>query len=480
MNKLIHAIFALAIFVTPSLMKAQNCGALEIQLNKLVKSKDYDAAYPTLQQALTECPDKKINYYNFGEVILENKISSAVNDVEKEKYAHELVDLIEKRIQHFPEGKEAFWRGEAINYELKHGLIDKMQAYEKYKALFNSSKDVQKLSAATVLTYYTSALELMNEEKLAFEEVLKVYFQTKKVAEDNIELRSVEYGELAEKLDSIQKIDPKNDLNAGEKQTMANAQSAKDVFLQLSESMEAVLDSYTTCDNIAPMFVNSFEANKDSMEWLTSSYQALASKECFEEPIIERIEAQYVKLWKKENPQAEPSQMASSTKGTGGTIGSSYSQGAKKYKAGNYSGAIADFKKAMDEVSGTTRGDVAYYIALSYQKTGSLTNAVSWAKRAAGYKPGWGSPYQLIASAFGSSANACGSSQFEKLSTYWVAADYAKKACAVDSRSCSWSKSAVRSYEGTAPNQQMAFAAGKKKGDRVSISCLGGATTTVR
>lgn len=481
MNKfIIPLLFAVSAFLTPNEMIAQNCDSYEIKLNQAVTAKDYTTAYPILKEALAACPGEKINFYNFGETILLDKIDKTSDEALKKKYGAELVSLIDNRIKYFPDGKEVFWEGEKITYQLKLGLLDQETSYQKYKELFNASEDTQKVSASTVLSYYTTALELMNDQKLDFEEVLKVYFDTKKVVEDNIELRSIEFGVLAEKLDSIKKVNPKKDLTLGEKQTMENAQSSKDIFVAVSESMESVLEQYTTCENIAPMFEANFEQNKDSIEWLLGSYQALSSKDCFEHPIMEKIEERYAVVWRKENPQAAPTQMASSSSAGGSTIGSSYSAGAKNYKSGNYSGAITDFKKAIEEVSGTTRGDVAYYIALSYQKTGNLTNAVSWAKRAASYKPGWGAPYQLISSAFGASANACGTSQFEKLSTYWVAADYANKACAVDSRSCSWAKSAVRSYEATAPSKEMSFQAGKKAGDQVSISCLGGATTTVR
>ena len=475
MNKLTTLIIAGTTLLGAQFVSAQNCGSYEIQLNKEVTAKNYDAAYPILTKALAECPNQKINIYNFGETILLDKIEKA-SEAEKKKFAGELVNLIDQRVKNFPDEKKAFWEGEKITYQLKYGLLDKMQAYEAYKTLFGSSEDTQKLSANTVLTYYTTALELMNTQKLDFEQVLEVYFQTKKVAEDNIEMRSVEFGTLAEKLDSLQNMSPKKDLTGAEKQIMANAQSAKDVFVEVNESMEGVLAEYTTCDNIAPMFVNKFEANKDSLEWLAGSYQALASKDCFDQPIMEQLEARYAEVWKAQNPSAAPTTMA---KG-GDAPSSCYGDGARMFKSNNFSGAIEKFQCAMDEVSGTTRGDVAYYIALSYQKQGSLSNAVTWAKRAANYKPGWGAPYQLIASAFGSSANSCGSSQFEKLSTYWVAADFARKACSVDSRSCSWANSAIKSYEGTAPSQQMAFGVNKKAGDRVSVSCLGGATTTVR
>lgn len=460
-------------------IQAQNCDTYEIKLNKQVQTKNYKEAYPILKEALQNCASEKVNYYNFGEIILDELAKDATNEADKKKYAQDLIDLLDKRIQYFAEDKKAFWEGERISYMLNYNLIDKQQAYDAFTKLFNSSEDTQKVSANTVLLYYTTALELLNEDKIDFNQALDVYFKTKKVAEDNIELRSIEYGKLAEKLDSIQKINPQNQLTAAEQQIMENAQSAKNVFVDVNQSMEAILKEYTTCDNIAPMFINNFEANKDSIEWLKESYASLASNDCYDLPIMQTIEDQYKIVWKKQNPQEDIS-VASSSNNTSSTIGSDYADGARKFKAGNYSGAITSFQKAIDQVSGTTKGDVAYYIALSYQKTGSLSNAVSWAKRAASYKPGFGAPYQLIAGIFGSNANSCGSSQFEKLSAYWVAADYANKACAVDSRSCSWARKAANSYEATAPNQEMAFQNGKKKGESVSINCFGGATTRVR
>lgn len=477
MKRLIPLLFLVLSFTTPQIVNAQNCDALEINLNRAITQNNFDEAYSILNNALVNCADKKVNFYNFGETVLLNKIQNANSETEKKKFAAELVSLIENRIKYFPNGELAFWKGEKINYEYRYELIDLAEAYQKYKALFNSSEDTEKVSSSTVTNYYVSAIMLMNNEELGFEEVLDVYFKTKKVAEDNIELRSVEYGILAEKLDSIQKINPSRDLSPAEKQNMANAQAAKDVFVEVSESMEAALNQYTTCENIAPMFQAQFEENKDDLDWLGGTYQALASKECFDLALMEQLQDQYNVVWRKENPQADPTLVARST---GGTMGTSYGSGVANYKKGNFNAAITDFRKAIDEVSGTTRGDVAYYLALSYQKLGDLNSAVNWANRAASYKPGWGAPYQLISSAFGASANVCGNTQFEKLSTYWVAADFANKACSVDSRSCSWAQSAVRSYEATAPSIELAFQAGKQKGDRVTVNCLGGATTTVR
>lgn len=458
---------------------AQNCDSYEIKLNQQVQRKTFTEAYSTLKEALAKCPDKKINFYNFGETVLQELIDESTDEAKKKVYAQDLVNLIQMRMKNFPDDKKTFWEGEIINYETENELITKKEAYEKYNVLFEGIEDrddVMKVSANTVLTYYATALELMQEQEIDFEKALAVYFKTKKAAESNIELRSLEFGKLAEKLDSLQQINPKLKLSEIEQQKMKNAQAAKDNFLDVNESMEAILAQYTTCDNLAPMYINNFEANKDSLEWLKTSYAQLASLDCYDQPVMTSLKEQYEYVWKKQNPQKE----LASAPSKGSAIGSHYGAGARDFKKGKYSSAIASFKKALAETSGSKKGEIGYYIALSYQKTGSLSNAVSWAKKAASYKPGYGAPYQLIAGVFGSNANSCGSNTFQKLSAYWVAADFANKACAVDSRSCKWSRSAARSYNANGPSMEMAFQQGKKKGDRVSVSCFGGASTRVR
>lgn len=478
MKKLIPMMVAALGLVSTFQLQAQTCTQFEIKLNKEVKSKNYQGAYPLLNQALVQCPTEKINFYNFGEIILENLADEATDDATKTKYAQELVDLIDKRLANFPNEKKTFWEGEKINFQLNYGLLDKTETYNAYKSLFGKIKGGDKISTSAIRNYYVTAIELMNEQKLDFDKVLEVYLETKEVTEDNIELRSEEIGAIVEKQDSMTQLNPKFKLSKREAQTLENSQAAKTQFLEMQEQLEPILESYTTCDNLAPMFVNKFEANKDSLTWLKTSYQQLALKDCYDQPIMEQLENQYIAVWKKENPQAEPTDPPNGRKGGGGM--SSFGSAARKYKKGDYNGAIAGFKKAINEVSGSRKGDAAYYIALSYKKLGSLSNAVSWSKKAASYKKGWGAPYQLISTIFGSNANSCGTGQFQKLSAYWVAADYAKKACAVDSRSCSWGRKAAKSYEATAPSKELIFQQGKAVGQSVSVSCFGGASTRIR
>ncbi|AFL97327.1 hypothetical protein Q785_06315 [Ornithobacterium rhinotracheale ORT-UMN 88] len=477
MKKLL-SISAAVLFFGLQGVQAQNCDAYEIKLNQLVQKKGYTEAYPVLQEALEKCPGKKVNYYIFGETILDELAQNAASDAERQKYAQEIVNLLQKRIAAFPNDKPAYWRGEIINYELANNLKPKKEIYEEYKNLFNASENAEKLSTSTVLNYFTTALELLNEGELQFDEALKVYFKTKEVTEKNIELRSAEYGKLAEKLDSLQTVDPNKKLTKAEEQTMANAQAAKDSFLEIQDSMEGILSQYTTCDNIAPMYVKEFEAKKEDMDWIISSYQELASKECYDTPIMDALDKQYAYLWKLKNPQA--TETASPQAKAGAGPGSAYAEGARAFSRKDYKTAISKFQDALNDASGSKKGDIAYYIAVSYSKTGNLGNAVNWAKKAASYKPGYGAPYELIASIFGSNANSCGSSTYQKLTAYWVAADFANKACAVDSRSCGRAKKMASSYNAHGPSLEMSFQQGKKKGDRVSVSCFGGASTVVR
>lgn len=476
MKKLLSAFSAIVLLGLQG-VSAQNCDGYDIKLNQHVQRKAYAEAYPILNEALNACPKAKVNYYIYGEKILEELAQNSASEVERKKYAQELANLIQKRIDNFPSDKPMYWTGEKINYELNYGLKDKMEIYKEYKDLFAKAKEEAKLSTSTVLNYYTTALELMNEQKLTFEDALEVYFQTKAVTEKNIEIRSIEYGTLAEKLDSLQKIDSTKKLSKKEEQIMESSQAAKSSFLKIQESMEAILSQYTTCENLAPMYVNKFAEKRDSLQWVIGAYQQLASKDCYDQPIMETLEKQYTYLWRKEHPQQDISQASTHTDVN---IAGNYSKAATAFSKKQYGQAAELFQKALNEVSGTKKGDVAYYIAISYQKMGSLSNAINWAKRAASYKPGYGAPYELIAGIFGSNANSCGNNTFQKLTAYWVAADFARKACAVDSRSCGRARKAAASYEANGPTLEMAFQQGKKKGDRVSISCFGGATTSVR
>ncbi|MDO5509717.1 MAG: hypothetical protein Q4F57_03365 [Weeksellaceae bacterium] len=485
MKKLRSTLLIAGIVLGMGTMNAQNCDGLEITLNQHVQARTFSQGYPVLQQALQQCPDKKINYYNFGETILVSMIANTQNEAEKAKYARELSELIDKRLKNFPNEKKTFWQGEKINYELQYGLIDQKEALNRYDALFAVEDDdeedsAQKVSANTTLNYFVTALELLNEQKVDFDKALEVYFATRKLAEDNIDLRSEEYGVLAVKLDSLQQIDPNKKLSDRETQIMAIAQQSKDLFVTVHEQMEGILSEYTTCENVAPTFANQFEEKKNDFDWLTNSLESLAMLECFDSDLYAALDQQRTAVWRKNNPQAATTTSVAPTSSRGTVTASSYARGVTQYNSNNFSAALSSFNEALNEVSGAQRGDVSYYIALTHQKMGNNTQAINAAKRAAGFKAGWGAPYQLIASIYGSNANSCGSTTFQKLTAYWIAADYANRACSVDSRSCGWARSAAASYEANGPTAEMVFQQGLSKGARVSVTCFGGESTRVR
>ena len=68
-----------------------------------------------------------------------------------------------------------------------------------------------------------------------------------------------------------------------------------------------------------------------------------------------------------------------------------------------------------------------------------------------------GRAYLLIANLYASSANNCGSTQFEKRSIYWLALKEAKKAASVDASIKKLANRTVESYEGRAPSKTDIF-----------------------
>jgi hypothetical protein len=72
-----------------------------------------------------------------------------------------------------------------------------------------------------------------------------------------------------------------------------------------------------------------------------------------------------------------------------------------------------------------------------------------------------GKAYMLIASLYASSANSCGTTQFEKRAVYWLAAKLHAKAAAVDSGVKKTALKLAESYEGRAPSKTDIFTEGQ-------------------
>jgi len=84
----------------------------------------------------------------------------------------------------------------------------------------------------------------------------------------------------------------------------------------------------------------------------------------------------------------------------------------------------------------------------------------------------------LSAKLYATSANDCGSTQFEKRAMYWKAAEMARKAGRVDPALSGRANQTAASYSAKAPTKEMIFSSGKA-GQTITFSCWVGGSVKV-
>ena len=90
-----------------------------------------------------------------------------------------------------------------------------------------------------------------------------------------------------------------------------------------------------------------------------------------------------------------------------------------------------------------------------------------------------GSSYLLIARLYASSANSCGTSEFEKRMVYVAALNKARRAVSVDPSISSKASSYIKNYSALSPDKKLVFTANVAPGSSFKINCWIGETVKV-
>ncbi len=147
-----------------------------------------------------------------------------------------------------------------------------------------------------------------------------------------------------------------------------------------------------------------------------------------------------------------------------------YSQGNFFKKKEDLAKAIDYYKKAI-EMEGETGENIDQYqyaLASAQLSSKKYRAAFSTAKKVQGELKG--KAMLICAGAIGATANSCGDTTFDRKANNWLADDYMKKASALGEEYSS-------RYTSRAPGTEEFFEAGKKAGDRMTLSCWGESTT---
>ena len=147
-------------------------------------------------------------------------------------------------------------------------------------------------------------------------------------------------------------------------------------------------------------------------------------------------------------------------------------------KKGDNKLAIEDFNKAVElETDPDRKSNILYNIATKVRRN-SKSQARNYLRKAIEANPSNGKAYLLEASLVASSANACGSTPFEKRAIYWKAETLLYKAARVDPSISGRAKKAAASYRAKAPDKTMIFNSGMA-GKTVTFNCWVGGSVTV-
>jgi regulator of sigma D len=415
-----------------------------------VKTKNYDAAYEPWKQVYDNCPKMNWANYAYGERILKHKIKNS-SGADKDGYIQDIIELYKGGLENFP-GKTNLAKATINDILTKydHKMVDTAAVYEGLKYAF----DQDYINFKNPKALYLMFSSLVDEHKAGrkeLQEVFDVYDQvTTKIEEENNKLTA-----------TITKLLPKEEagtLTSKEKRTLKAATVNSQSFGKISGSIDTKLGNLADCENLIPLYTKNFEAKKNDVKWVKGAVGRMFAKECTDDPLfIKLFEAQLAL-----DPSAEAYMY-------GGSI---------KQKAGDSKGALADFNKAVElESDPIKKSNILYKIATIYRK-GSKSTARSYAQKAINANPSNGKAYLLIASLYAGSANACGSTPFEKRAIYWKAADMARKAGRVDPSLSSRAKKSAASYSAKAPTKEMIFNSGMA-GKSVTFKCWVGGSVKV-
>ncbi len=452
-TKLYLAMIAVMMSMGLSIAQAQNpeCMTNLSIYAEHAKVKNYDAAYEPWKMVYESCPDINKANFSLGERILKHKIKNS-SGADKDGFIQDLLALYDNSLKYFP---TKFTKAEVavdktlLMYEEK--MASDEQLYTMCGTAFKEDRANFKNPKALYL-YFSTLVDLHNAGKKDLQEVFDVYDDvTEKAEEENKKQTQI-----------LAKLLPKEDegtLTSKEKRRLKAARVNSESYGKIAASIDTKLGALADCENLIPLYEKNFEAKKGDVTWVKRAVGRMFSKECTDDPMFRKLFEAQLAL----DPSADAYVY-------GGTL---------KKKSGDTKGAIADFNKALElETDPVKKSKIAYNIATSYRRSGSKSTSRTYANKAIQADPSNGNAYLLIANLYASSANACGSTPFEKRAIYWRAAEMARKAGRVDPSLASRANKTASSYDQRAPDKTMIFNA-DMSGKTVTFSCWVGGSVKV-
>ncbi len=433
---------------------ASNNEDCTITLNLFVeqaKIENYKAALPHLEELRKNCASFHLTIYQYGERLYKNSIENAPQD-QKMAHYNEYKKLLRERLQHFP-GKttEGGILADFAQVMFDNKIGSTQEQFDAFDAAYKKDKE-NFTSPKALYTYFSLAVDLHDSGEKDILEVFELYDEL---------IGKIEHEEnaLASRITPlIEKQDAGETLNQSQTRLLSAGETNLKAYSQVKGSVNGKLGILADCDNLIPMYERDFEEKKGDINWLQGAAGRLSAKEC-EDPLFFKLVQELHNL----NPSAR----------------SAYYLGQLAEADGKPKVALEYFIQSAElEVDENKKADTYYKLAENYRKSGNLSNARSFYRKALEAKPSYGRAYLQIASMYARSSNDCGETIFEKRAINWLAAEEARKAARVDPSVAGNANAAAKSYMERAPQNADIFQEGMA-GKTVSFKCWVGGSVRV-
>jgi tetratricopeptide (TPR) repeat protein len=449
---LFRSFLCLSVIVALSPISAQNNEECLQNLSifaEYAKVKNYDEAYGPWMKVRENCPSLNVAVYSYGERILKDRIEKATPETLAAETA-DLIKLYDQWIENFPTKRNVSVRGDIISSKaqamLDYKTADKMQVYKTFDLAFTT--DAKSFTNPKGLyNYFKTLYDLykQGDQGVSMEQLFNKYEEVS----EKFELESTD---LAKKLDVILKKEengtPLSSREVRSKRVYGINSNAIGTFLS---NLDAIISQEATCVNLIPLYQRNFEEFKNDALWLKRAASRMDSKDCSDDPFfVTLVEALHA---------LEPS------------ADSAYYLGILKDKAGDNNEALKYYEESIAlQTDPYKKAKILYKIAVKLKNAGRRSSARSYAQKTLSFQPSFGRAHLLIANLYADSANDCGDSQFNKRAVYWLAAQMARKAGAVDPSINRLAVKTARSYEGRAPSKTEIFTEGNQ-GATIKFDC---------
>lgn len=403
-----------------------------------VQTKKYDAAYPKLLSLMNDCPKLSVNIYKYGDKLAKAKLKAGGD---KQEFTALIKKIYEQRLQYFKKD-EAKVHSDYATFLAKNKLASDAEIFGLLEKAYSvSPKD---MSVKNIYKYFGGVTEKNKDSNP--QKVFDTY-------DDVLESIGEKLEDYRKKLKPLLEAQTKGEGLSKKDERRLNAYTKNSSLLGRVESgLDKIIIDLSTCDRLVPLYTRDFEANKTNAKWLSRAVSRMFSKNCTDEPLYEKL----VEAWVAADPSPK------TTVYYAGIL----------YKKGKETEAMEYYKKAVDqEPDANEKAKNLYKIAQLFAKKGQKSQARTYARRALQNNPNFGKAYLLIANLYATSANQCGSTEFEKRMVYTAALIQARRAAAVDPSIGSKAAKYIKNYVSQEPSRKLLFNQTIKPGTPHTIKC---------